>query len=83
MSNSLDPGQARHFVRPDLGPNSLQMLHVSADGKVPSRIKQLLFGNLIFSYLAVNDICFLLSHLLIYVDIANIANNIDPDQTAP
>ena len=24
MSNSLDPDQARHFVRPDLGPNCLQ-----------------------------------------------------------
>ena len=29
MSNSLDPDQARHFVRPDLGPNCLQRL--SAD----------------------------------------------------
>ena len=28
-SNSLDPGQARRFVGPDLGPNSLQRL--SAD----------------------------------------------------
>ena len=28
-SNSLDPDQARHFVRPGLGPNFLQML--SAD----------------------------------------------------
>ena len=24
MSNSLDPDQARHFARPDLGPNCLQ-----------------------------------------------------------
>ena len=24
MSNSLDPDQAQHFVRPDLGPNDLQ-----------------------------------------------------------
>ena len=31
MSNSLDPDQARHFVRPDLGPNCLQRL--SADDK--------------------------------------------------
>ena len=30
MANSLDPGQARHFVWPDLGPNCLQRL--SADG---------------------------------------------------
>ena len=29
MSNSLDPGQARHLVGPDLGPNCLQIL--SAD----------------------------------------------------
>ena len=29
MSNRLDPDQARHFVRPDLGPNCLQKL--SAD----------------------------------------------------
>ena len=29
VSNSLDPDQARQFVGPDLGPNSLQML--SAD----------------------------------------------------
>ena len=29
VSNSLDPDQARHFVRPDLGPNCLQRL--SAD----------------------------------------------------
>ena len=26
MSNSLDPDQAKHFVRPDLGPNCLQRL---------------------------------------------------------
>ena len=26
MSNSLDPGQARHVVGPDLGPNCLQRL---------------------------------------------------------
>ena len=31
VSNSLDPDQARHFVRPDLGPNCLQRL--SADIK--------------------------------------------------
>ena len=29
VSNRLDPDQARHFVRPDLGPNCLQKL--SAD----------------------------------------------------
>ena len=29
VSNSLDPDQARRFVRPDLGPNCLQRL--SAD----------------------------------------------------
>ena len=26
MFNSLDPGQVRHFVVPDLGPNCLQRL---------------------------------------------------------
>ena len=31
VSNSLDSDQARHFVRPDMGPNCLQML--SADDK--------------------------------------------------
>ena len=31
VSNSLDPDQAHHFVRPDLGPNCLQRL--SADDK--------------------------------------------------
>ena len=30
VSKSLDPDQARHFVRPDMGPNCLQRL--SADG---------------------------------------------------
>ena len=30
VSNSLDPGQARHFVGSDLGPNCLQRL--SAEG---------------------------------------------------
>ena len=34
VSNSLDPDQARHFVRPDLGPKSLQRL--SVDGKSPT-----------------------------------------------
>ena len=24
VTNSLDPDQARHFIRPDLGPNCLQ-----------------------------------------------------------
>ena len=31
VSNCLDPDQAGHFVRPDLGPNCLQSL--SADDK--------------------------------------------------
>ena len=31
VSNSLDPAQAQHIVRPDLGPNCLQRL--SADNK--------------------------------------------------
>ena len=33
MSNGLDPDQDRHYVGPDLAPNSLQSL--SADTKVP------------------------------------------------
>ena len=32
MSNGLDPGQARRYVGPDLGPNCLQRL--STDDKV-------------------------------------------------
>ena len=35
VSNSLEPDQARHFVRPDLGPNCLQRL--SADKIRPLR----------------------------------------------
>ena len=37
VSNSFDPDQAQHFVRPDLGPNCLQML--SADDTCKQRIK--------------------------------------------
>ena len=37
MSNSFDPDQARHFVRPDLGPNCLQRL--SSDGNSRQRVK--------------------------------------------
>ena len=33
MSSSLDPDQARHFVRPDLGPNCLQRLSADIAGK--------------------------------------------------
>ena len=33
MSNSFDPDQARHFVRPNLGPNCLQRL--SGDDQNP------------------------------------------------
>ena len=36
VSNSLDPGQAQNFVRPDLGPNCLQKL--SADDTRRQRI---------------------------------------------
>ena len=45
MSNSLDPGQARQFVGPDLGPNCLQRL--SADDTNRQRNK----SNMGFSYL--------------------------------
>ena len=33
VSNSLDPDQARHFVRPDLDPNCLQKLSADIAGK--------------------------------------------------
>ena len=39
MSNSLDLGQARHFVGPELGPNCLQRL--SADDASWKRIDAL------------------------------------------
>ena len=37
-SNSLDPDQAQHFVRPVQGPNSLQML--STDDTSRQRVKR-------------------------------------------
>ena len=39
VSKSLDPGQAHHFVGPDLGPNCLQRL--SADNTCRQRVKAL------------------------------------------
>ena len=46
VSNSLDPDQTRHFIRPDLGPNCLQRL--SADNKsCPWRAKSLIQNNLL------------------------------------
>ena len=45
VSNSLDPDQARHFVRPDLGLNCLQRL--SADNKLPLVCKELNSNNLL------------------------------------
>ena len=36
LSHSLDPDQARHFVRPDLGPNCLQRF---ADGTSRQGVK--------------------------------------------
>ena len=33
VSNSLDPDQAWHFVRPDMGPDSLQMLLADNNSK--------------------------------------------------
>ena len=38
MSNSLDPGQARQFVGPDLSPNGLPRL--SADDTGRQRVNQ-------------------------------------------
>ena len=39
MSNSLDPDEARHIVRPNLGPNCLQWL--SADDFCRQRVNVL------------------------------------------
>ena len=47
MSNSLDPDQARHFVGPDLGPNSLQKIsadHTSRHALVSSGARDNSFG---------------------------------------
>ena len=41
MANILDPDQARHFVRPDLGPNCLQRL--SADNMSPLAEKKFIY----------------------------------------
>ena len=40
LSNSLDPDQAQLFVKPDLGPNSLQ--RALADDAIADRVKQVL-----------------------------------------
>ena len=40
MSNSLDPGQARHYVGPDMVPNSLQKL---SDNTSSQRVNLLIF----------------------------------------
>ena len=42
MSNSLDPDQARQYVRPDQGPNCLPRL--SADNTGRQRVKQVMKG---------------------------------------
>ena len=34
MSNKLDPDQDRHFVGPDLGPNSLKGNQQTTKGKI-------------------------------------------------
>ena len=56
VSNSLDPDQARHFVRPDLGPNCLQRL--SADNKSPLAGKELNTKQRVTKTLAKVIICF-------------------------
>ena len=44
MSNSLDPDQARQFVRPDLGPNCLPKLLADDTGR--QRVKPIpMLGN--------------------------------------
>ena len=40
MSNSLDPDQARRFVRPDLGPNCLPTGRLSAGDTDGQRVKR-------------------------------------------
>ena len=43
MSNSLDPDQAQHLVRPDLGPNCLQRLSADDTNTVAISRYSLLF----------------------------------------
>ena len=40
MSNSLDPDQARRFVRPDLGPNCLPRLSADDTGRQRVKLQQ-------------------------------------------
>ena len=43
MSNILDPDQALHFVGPDLGPNSLQMLSADDTSRQKNKV-DVVFG---------------------------------------
>ena len=49
VSNSLDPDQARHYVRPDLVPNCLQRL--SADVTSKQRDERMFTSFVLFIYL--------------------------------
>ena len=55
MSNSLDPDQAQHFVRPDLDPNCLQRLSADSIGKQIEKLHCQL-AVLVFT----NRVCFIL-----------------------
>ena len=66
VSNSLDPDQARHFVRPDLGPNCLQ--RSSAEKASLKAVDYSLTKGKITLF------------ILMDCHIRRISNNLDPDQ---
>ena len=62
MSNSLDPDQAGHFVRPDLGPNCLQRLSADIAGK-ELKTKQLVYTSWLKPWLKLTSFGLNLFHL--------------------
>ena len=48
MSNSLEPDQAQHFVRPDLGQNHLQILSADDIGRERVGDRTVLYSKNIF-----------------------------------
>ena len=48
MSNGLDPHQDWHSVGPDMGPNCLQTLRLSANNKIWLACREFKFGHLSF-----------------------------------
>ena len=77
MSNSLDSDQARHFVRPDLGPNCFQKL--SADETIRQRVNKLYNSFYLYEpeYAAPklrkkNFILIVLFALILYVPVKNV-----------